>query len=117
MSPKRSLFIRFEALKCAGRGSVWPQVEVVCPSSRHQAERCACEVAVDGFAGVGGNAIQLAFTCGHVVAVEIDPDRADLIRHNAGVYGVADSVQVLCDDFFAVAPTLQVGSPNTAGRV
>jgi len=33
----------------------------------HIAERCRCDVIVDAFCGVGGNAIQFAFTCNHVV--------------------------------------------------
>lgn len=33
----------------------------------HTAVRCACDVVVDAFAGIGGNTIQLARTCRHVV--------------------------------------------------
>lgn len=29
----------------------------------HAAERCRCDLIVDGFCGVGGNAIQFAQTC------------------------------------------------------
>lgn len=29
----------------------------------HAAERCRCDVIVDGFCGVGGNSIQFAMTC------------------------------------------------------
>ena len=29
----------------------------------HLAERCQCDIIVDGFCGVGSNAIQFAFTC------------------------------------------------------
>lgn len=29
----------------------------------HAAERCRCDLIVDGFCGVGGNAIQFAMTC------------------------------------------------------
>ena len=31
--------------------------------ARHIAKRCRCDLIVDGFCGVGGNAIQFAFTC------------------------------------------------------
>lgn len=31
--------------------------------AEHIAERCRCDVIVDAFCGVGGNAIQFAFTC------------------------------------------------------
>ncbi len=48
--------------------------------ARHEAERCACGVVVDAFAGSGGNAIQFAFTCERVIAIEINPLR--LGTHN-----------------------------------
>ena len=38
----------------------------------HIAERCRCDLVVDAFAGVGGNAIQFAYTCERVVAVDLD---------------------------------------------
>ena len=31
--------------------------------AEHIAERCQCDLIVDAFCGVGGNAIQFAFTC------------------------------------------------------
>ncbi|VDN13007.1 unnamed protein product [Dibothriocephalus latus] len=31
--------------------------------ARHQAKTCACNLIIDGFAGVGGNSIQFAQTC------------------------------------------------------
>lgn len=31
--------------------------------AEHIAERCRCDVIVDAFCGVGGNAIQFAFVC------------------------------------------------------
>ena len=39
-------------------------------------------VAVDPFAGVGGNVIQLALTCSQVIAVDICPGRLDICRNN-----------------------------------
>ena len=41
--------------------------------AQHIAERCRCELIVDGFCGVGGNAIQFALTCERVIAIDIDP--------------------------------------------
>jgi hypothetical protein len=38
--------------------SVTPQ-----PVARHIAERCRCDVIVDAFCGIGGNAIEFAKTC------------------------------------------------------
>ena len=33
--------------------------------AEHIAVRCRCDLIVDAFCGVGGNAIQFAFTCNH----------------------------------------------------
>ena len=57
---------------------------------------------VDCFCGVGGNAIQFAFTCNHVIAIDIDPHKIALARHNAAVYGVADRIEFIVGDFFQV---------------
>lgn len=35
----------------------------------HIAERCRCDVIIDAFCGVGGNTIQFAMTCNHVVGM------------------------------------------------
>ena len=67
-----------------------------------------CDVIVDGFCGVGGNAIQFAFTCERVIAIDIDPAKIALARHNAAVYGVADRIEFIVGDFFKVVPKLQV---------
>ena len=45
-----------------------------------------CELIVDGFCGVGGNAIQFAFTCERVIAIDIDPQKIAMARHNAGLF-------------------------------
>lgn len=73
----------------------------------HHAYRCSCDVVVDAFCGSGGNSIQLAYTCNQVIAVDIDPKKIELARHNAEVYGVADQIQFIVGDFFELAPTLK----------
>ena len=65
----------------AGRYSVTPEA-----IAWHVAERCMCDVIVDGFCGAGGNAIQFAFTCNHVIAIDIDPAKIAMARHNAEIY-------------------------------
>ena len=70
--------------------------------------QCRCSVIVDAFAGVGGNAIQFAQTCDRVIAVELCAQRLELARHNAAVYGVADKIEFICQDFLEIAPTLEV---------
>ncbi|KAJ2795137.1 Trimethylguanosine synthase, partial [Coemansia furcata] len=47
---------------------------------------------VDAFCGVGGNAIKFAEWCEHVIAIDIDPGRLEMARHNAEIYGVADRI-------------------------
>lgn len=64
-------------------------------------------VAIDAFAGVGGNAIQLAAHCAHVMAIEIEPGRAALLAHNARVYGVAARIDVIAGSFYELAHRLR----------
>jgi len=75
--------------------------------AEHIAERCRCDLLVDGFCGVGGNAIQFAFTCERVIAIDIDPAKIELARHNARVYGVEDRIEFIVGDYFQVMPRLQ----------
>lgn len=64
------------------------------------AERCRCNTVVDAFCGAGGNAIQFAFTCERVIAIDVDPIKVALARWNARVYGVDDRITFLVGDFF-----------------
>ena len=61
--------------------SVTPEV-----IAAHIAERCRCDFIVDAFTGMGGNAIQFAFTCERVLAIDIDPVKLECARQNARVY-------------------------------
>ncbi|VVC46470.1 RNA cap guanine-N2 methyltransferase,S-adenosyl-L-methionine-dependent methyltransferase, partial [Cinara cedri] len=76
----------------------------VCPEilARHIAERyCRFPngVAVDPFCGAGGNVIQLAKTCGKVIAMDIDGSKIKLARHNARIYG-CDNIEFRQNDYF-----------------
>ncbi|VVC46490.1 RNA cap guanine-N2 methyltransferase,S-adenosyl-L-methionine-dependent methyltransferase, partial [Cinara cedri] len=76
----------------------------VCPEilARHIAERyCRFPngVAVDPFCGAGGNVIQLAKTCGKVIAMDIDGTKIKLARHNARIYG-CDNIEFRQNDYF-----------------
>ncbi|KAL3721182.1 hypothetical protein ACJRO7_005925 [Eucalyptus globulus] len=73
---------------------------------RH-AERCRGKTVIDCFAGVGGNAIQFAILCHHVIAIDIDPQKIALALHNAKVYGVEDRIDFVVGDFFQLAPSLK----------
>ncbi|XP_062357805.1 trimethylguanosine synthase [Cinclus cinclus] len=66
-----------------------------------------CDIIVDAFCGVGGNAIQFALTSKRVIAIDIDPEKLRLARHNAEVYGVAERIDFLCGDFTALAAGLR----------
>ncbi|XP_052073748.1 trimethylguanosine synthase-like isoform X2 [Mytilus californianus] len=74
--------------------------------AEHIADRCRCDIIVDAFCGVGGNAIQFAFTCNHVIAIDIDPVKIEIARHNASVYGVENHIEFIQGDFLKVGPTL-----------
>ena len=91
--------------------------------AEHIAERCRCDLLIDAFCGVGGNAIQFAFTCERVIAVDIDPLKIALARHNATVYGVADRIEFIVGDYMKLIPHLKAdvvflsppwGGPNYA---
>uniref|UniRef100_A0A8C6SBK9 Trimethylguanosine synthase n=1 Tax=Neogobius melanostomus TaxID=47308 RepID=A0A8C6SBK9_9GOBI len=64
------------------------------------------QLIIDAFCGVGGNAIQFALTGTRVLAVDIDPVRLDLARHNASVYGVEQRIDFVQGDFLELAPRL-----------
>ena len=59
---------------------------------------------MDGFCGVGGNAIQFAFSCERVIAIDIDPEKIRQARNNARVYGVEDRIEFIVGDFFKIVP-------------
>ncbi|KAJ2689336.1 Trimethylguanosine synthase [Coemansia spiralis] len=62
---------------------------------------------VEAFCGVGGNAIKFAEWCEHVIAIDIDPGRLEMARHNAEIYGVADRIEFVLGDFYQLAPMLK----------
>ncbi|KAI8603762.1 RNA cap guanine-N2 methyltransferase-domain-containing protein [Dissophora ornata] len=73
----------------------------------HIAQRCACDVIIDAFCGVGGNAIQFALTCHRVIAIDIDPVRLMCARNNARIYGVEDRIEFICGDYMTLIPRLK----------
>jgi hypothetical protein len=80
--------------------------------AEHIAERCSCGVVIDAFCGVGGNSIQFALTCERVIAIDINPERLAMAKHNAEVYGVADRIEFILGDYLTLIPTLKV-SPRS----
>jgi trimethylguanosine synthase len=67
-----------------------------------------CNVVIDPFAGVGGNVIQLARFCDHVIAIEIDEVRLLCAKRNAEVYGVADKIEFIHGNAMSLLPMLKV---------
>ncbi|MEP4079049.1 methyltransferase domain-containing protein [Haloferula sp.] len=53
---------------------------------------------IDACAGAGGNAIGFARAGCSVVAIEINPGRLEMARHNAKLYGVADRIEFITGD-------------------
>ncbi|KAG6972430.1 hypothetical protein JG688_00003986 [Phytophthora aleatoria] len=82
--------------------SVTPQV-----IAEHLAKRLACDVVVDPFSGCGGNVIQLAMTCKQVIAIDIDPEKIRMAKHNAGIYGVADKIEFIVGNSIDILPRLK----------
>ncbi|KOC61766.1 Trimethylguanosine synthase [Habropoda laboriosa] len=74
--------------------------------AEHIAERCKCDIIIDAFCGAGGNAIQFAFTCERVLAIDIDPAKIQIARNNARIYGVDDRIDFVVGDFLKLAPKL-----------
>ncbi|KAL6954994.1 hypothetical protein U1Q18_042880 [Sarracenia purpurea var. burkii] len=73
-----------------------------------QAKRSGGGLVVDCFTGVGGNAIQFAKMCCHVVAIDIDPQKVELALNNAKVYGVEDYIDFIVGDFVQLALALKL---------
>ncbi|CAG8467702.1 18244_t:CDS:1 [Acaulospora morrowiae] len=71
------------------------------------AERCRCDIIVDAFCGVGGNAIQFANTCRRVIAIDIDETKLICARNNAKIYGVYDRIDFILGDYFKLIPKLK----------
>ena len=46
---------------------------------------------VDGFCGIGGNAIQFSKICGFCVASELDSKNIKYTAHNANVYDLKEN--------------------------
>jgi len=82
-----------------GRRSLTPRV-----LAQRQAERLGADRVIDGFCGIGGNAIAFAEAGARVIAVERDPERLDLARRNADAKGVR--IDFRLGDLRDVLPTL-----------
>lgn len=91
-----SLFHKFDScwIDYEGFYSVTPEV-----IAKHTATRLKNYNVVDGFCGVGGNAIQFALAGSKVLAIELNETRLACARHNAIVYGVEELITFVHGDF------------------
>lgn len=80
-----------------GRRSLTPEALALQLGERARGLR-----VVDACAGAGGNAIGFARAGCAVTAIELDPRRLAMARHNAAVYGVADRIRFLPGDAVAL---------------
>ena len=48
--------------------------------------------------------------CSKQLAADMSPDRVELLRHNAGVYGAGGRIEAHCSDFWQTAAWVKVGS-------
>jgi predicted RNA methylase len=78
--------------------------------------RCRCDVLLDAFCGCGGNAVQFARTCGRVIAVDLDPLRLEMARHNSHIYGVSDKIDFVLGDVVSLAHSGRLVSLLLAAR-
>ena len=91
------------------------------------AERCRCDVVLDAFCGVGGNAIAFARTCERgtvtfhpsqkssyqnltrpVIALDTSPTRLALARHNAALHGLSSRIEFVLADFRSFAARMNI---------
>lgn len=42
-----------------------------------------------------------------VIAIDVDPEKIAIAKHNASIYGVSDRIEFIVGDFFQLAPTLK----------
>lgn len=87
-----------------GRRSLTPEdLALAVGRAAHRAD------VLDLTTGAGGNAIGFARAGCTVHAIELDPARLALARHNAALYGVADRITFTCADARDVLQHLQTG--------
>lgn len=84
--------------------------------SKHIANKCRCNVVLDPFCGVGGNVIQLAFTCHHVIAIDIDPLKIIKAKHNAKRYGVEDRIEFIVGDSLEIMKSMSKSMASSESK-
>ena len=91
-----------------GDGLRFATPEVV---GRYRAGRLKCSVLADISCGIGGQAVCFAEECGGVYGIDIDGERLECARRNAGVYGV-DNITFIEGDALSPQVVEQVADAN-----
>ncbi|XP_025414179.1 trimethylguanosine synthase-like [Sipha flava] len=71
-------------------------------------------MVLDLFRGAGRNVIQLAFTCDHIIAIDLDLKKIALAKKNAEIYGVAYWIDFRVGNPFLVAANLRMDAVVTS---
>lgn len=99
------LFSRFdEGVKIDAEGLYSATPEKI---ALRQAKKMNCKAIVEGFCGIGGNAIAFAQTGKKVYAIEKNKTRLEMARHNAEIYGVRNKITFIHGDFFKEVPKIK----------
>lgn len=97
-----SLFDKGILMDSEGWFSVTPEC-----ISEHIAERCKDSLIIDCFSGCGGNTIQFAKYCNHVIAIDIDEIKLRYLKHNATIYNVNNKIECIIGDCRTILPNLK----------
>lgn len=68
------------------------------PIAAKVAAQLSGDSVVDAFCGAGGNSIAFALAGKRVVAIELNPERLEMAKYNAGIFGVADRITFISGD-------------------
>jgi trimethylguanosine synthase len=106
------LFSRYSRgirMDAEGWFSVTPEAVAACNARLLAPLTASPRLVVDAFVGCGGDAIQMALSdpSSRVLAVDLDPAKVAMARHNAHIYGVAHRIDFVVADFAALAPRLR----------
>ncbi|NOR59537.1 MAG: methyltransferase domain-containing protein [Methanosarcinales archaeon] len=102
-SPKFS-----KSIFTCGDGLRFATPEVV---GRYRAGRLKCSVLADISCGIGGQAVCFAEECNSVYGIDIDGERLECARRNAGVYGV-DNITFIEGDALSLQVVEQVADAD-----
>ena len=83
---------------------------VVQPAALRTASITPGQHVVDAFCGAGGSTIGFARAGKRVTAIEMNPERLEMARYNADLFGVSDRITFLQGDSLEILPRL---APST----